>query len=76
MLDGLQPAFGGTSEVHGGHADPHGRLHSIHLKVVGGACDPELSMFAVKFWKIKFRKADKVGRVGNRHGMLSMVEGN
>ena len=34
VLNGLQPALSGSSEMHGGNTDPHRRFHIIHLKVI------------------------------------------
>ena len=74
MLYGLHPALGSTSEVHGGHANPHGRLYNVHFEVVGGTSDPKPSMAAVEFGEIEFGKATQVCGIelggGNRHGGL------
>ena len=74
MLYGLQPALGSTSEVHGGHANPHGRLYNVHFEVVGSTSDPKLSMVAIEFGEIEFGKATQVCGIelggGNRHGGL------
>jgi hypothetical protein len=64
VFDRLEPTFGGTNEVHGRHTNPHWRFDGIHLKVIHSAGDPELRVFAIKFWKLELGKATQVGGVG------------
>ena len=70
VLDGLQPAFNGSREMHCRHPYPHGLFNSINLKVVRGTGDPKLSMVTIKFGKIEFREAAQLGglEVGGRGG--------
>jgi len=53
-FDRLQPATGGTGELHCGALHPHGWVDRIEIKVVVGTSHPVLGIVAIKLGEVHF----------------------